>query len=130
VTLQGQAGGSNLVGGAGTDTLIAGTGPDTMTGAGGADHFVFQQAPWNAGHITDFAHGVDKIDVSTLLASVHYAGSNPIADGYIKLLDSGSGATWLYFDSDGPGSADQWGSFLTTIDKVTPSGLSASDFIV
>src|SRR6185437_9680888 len=60
--LTAQSGGSNLTGGAGDDTLNAGTGPDTLTGAAGADHFVFHQLPWNAGHITDFTHGTDKID--------------------------------------------------------------------
>jgi hypothetical protein len=101
-----------------------------MTGDGGADRFVFKAAPWTAGHITDFVHGTDKIDVSTLLANAHYAGSNAVADGYLKLVDNGAGSTWLYFDSDGTGSADPWGSFLTTVDKVSPSGLSLSDFIV
>jgi Ca2+-binding RTX toxin-like protein len=128
-TLQGQAGGSNLKGGAGDDTLIGGVGPDTMTGAGGADHFVYQSAPWQGGQITDFTNGTDKIDVSGLLAGVHYSGSDPIADGYVRLYDNGSGGTWLYFDSDGPGTADQWGTFVANLSGVSPSRLTGSDFI-
>src|SRR5262249_21739862 len=111
-------------------TLIAGLGPDTMTGSGGADHFVFKDLPWVDGRITNFVHGVDHIDVSALLAKAHYAGADPIADGYVKLVDNRQGGTWLYFDSDGTGIKDRWGTFLTTIDHVKPSALSSSDFIV
>jgi Ca2+-binding RTX toxin-like protein len=128
--LTGQSGGSNLVGGSGDDTLIGGTsGADTMTGAAGADHFQFNTVPWQAGHITDFTHGVDKIDVSRLLASVGYSGSNPIADGYIKIGDDGSGNTWVYFDRDGTGTGDQWGTRVVTLDHVASSSLTASDWI-
>jgi len=129
-TLQAQPGGSNLSGGAGDDTLIGGSGPDTLTGAGGADHFVYQSLPWQAGEITDFTHGTDKIDLSGLLASAHYAGADPIADGYVKLLDDGHGNTWLYFDSDGRGTADPWGSFVATLNGVAPASFSAGDFIM
>jgi len=128
-TLTGSGNGSNLVGGAGNDTLIAGYGADTMTGAGGADHFTFNDVPWAAGHITDFTHGVDKIDVSGLLRKVGYTGSDPIADGYVKLIDDGHGNSWVYFDSDGRGTADPWGSLVTTIDHVSPGGVTTGDWI-
>src|SRR5690242_7249192 len=98
--LTGQDGGSNLVGGSGDDTLIAGHGPDTMTGAGGADVFRYGALPWSAGEITDFTPGTDKLDLSGLLQSAHYTGSDPISDGYVKLIDTGHGGSWLYFDSD------------------------------
>jgi Ca2+-binding RTX toxin-like protein len=130
VVLTAQSGGSNLTGGSGDDTLNAGTGPDTLTGAGGADRFVFHQLPWNAGHITDFTHGTDKIDVAQLLANAHYGGADPIADGYLKLLDDGHGNTWLYFDTDGHGSGDPWGTFVMTLDHVAAGSLTLSDFIV
>jgi len=128
-TLQGEPGGSNLQGGSGDDTLIGGNGPDTMTGAGGADHFAFKAVPWSAGHITDFNHGVDKLDLSTLLSKAGYSGADPIADGYVKLIDDGQGDSWLYFDSDGRGSADPWGSFIATLDHVAPSGVTSADLV-
>jgi Ca2+-binding RTX toxin-like protein len=130
VTLQGQDGGSNLTGGSGSDTLIGGTsGPDTMTGAGGADHFVFRTVPWQGDHITDFTHGVDKIDVSALLASVGYAGTDPVADGYIRYGDDGSGNTYVYFDRDGHGTADQWGTRVVTLDHISASTITTADWI-
>ena len=110
--------------------LIASTsGPDTMTGAGGADHLQFNTVPWQAETITDFTHGVDKLDVSRLLAAVGYTGADPIADGYIKFGDDGNGNTWVYFDRDGHGTADQWGTKIATLDHVAPATLTNSDWI-
>jgi Ca2+-binding RTX toxin-like protein len=123
-------GGSNLTGTSGDDTLVGAHGQDTMTGGGGADHFAWNDLPWAYAQITDFAAGSDKIDVSHLLSMVGYAGSNPIADGYVKFGDDGQGNTWVYFDRDGSaGSADQWGTHLATLQHVTASSLSGADFI-
>jgi Ca2+-binding RTX toxin-like protein len=122
-----QDGGSNLVGGAGNDTLVGAHGADTFTGGAGADDFKFGVVPWSAGHITDFTPGTDKLDFTALLANVGYHGTDPIADGYVKLLDDGHGDTWLYFDSDGKGAADQWGAFVATVDHVAPTSIHASD---
>jgi beta-glucanase (GH16 family)/Ca2+-binding RTX toxin-like protein len=123
------SGNQALTGGAGADTLTAIHGGDTLSGAGGADHFVFQSLPWSASEVTDFTSGIDKLDVSALLAASHYSGTDPIADGYVKLIDNGSGGTWLYFDTDGKGTADQWGAFVATLDHVAPAGIAASDWI-
>ena len=122
-------GGGNLVGGAGADTLVGGHGADTMTGGAGADDFRFGVVPWSPGHITDFTPGTDKLDFNTLLSNAGYHGTDPIADGYVKLLDDGHGDTWVYFDSDGHGTADQWGTFVATIDHVAPGAIHASDLV-
>ena len=127
--LRAQDGGSNLVGGTGADTLIAAHGPDTLTGAGGADRFVFGELPWQPGHITDFTPGTDKLDLSGLLSQSGYTGGDPIGDGYVKLIDDGHGDTWLYFDTDGRRTADQWGTFVATLDHVAPASLSTGDLI-
>jgi len=39
------------------------------------------------------------------------------------------GDTWVYFDSDGRGTADPWGTLVATLDGVSPSGVTASDWI-
>jgi Ca2+-binding RTX toxin-like protein len=118
-----------MTGGSGNDTLIAGHGPDIMTGAGGADRFVFGDVPWQGGHITDFTHGADQIDVSGMLAKAGWSGTNAISDGYIRLYDDGQGGTWVYFDRDGPGTADQWGTFVTELDHVSTGTLTANDWV-
>ena len=119
----------SLVGGAGDDTLVADHGPDTLTGNGGADHFVFQALPWSSSEITDFTPGADKLDLSALLHASSYTGSDPVADGYVRLIDNGSGGTWVYYDTDGHGSADRWGTFLATLDHVSPSSITATDIL-
>jgi Ca2+-binding RTX toxin-like protein len=62
----GEAGNDQIVGGSAADWMSGGLGNDTLTGGPGADHFVFDAAlgPTNIDHITDFTHGVDKIDLS------------------------------------------------------------------
>ena len=118
-----------LTGGAGTDTLNAGQGPDKLTGGAGADTFVFKALPWNAGHITDFQVGVDKLDLSAFVAQSHYAGSDPIADGYLILRADGAGGTQVLWDSDGPAAGNPWPITITTLDNVNPTDLNAATLL-
>jgi len=119
--------GDSLTGGAGADTLNAGQGPDQLTGAGGADHFAFSKPPWNAGHITDFAPGVDLLDLRPLFAATGYSGSNPLADHWLEFRADGQGNTQAYVDTDGP-SGSQWATLVTTLDHVLPAQISAGDW--
>jgi Ca2+-binding RTX toxin-like protein len=64
--LLGQGGADTLMGGSGHDTLVGGTGVDQLTGGIGSDVFRFEVA--GAAHadiITDFAAGVDRIELDT-----------------------------------------------------------------
>ncbi len=114
--------GSTIVGGGGNDTLIAGHGADMLTGAGGADSFVFDVVPWNAGQITDFTPGTDKIDIGALLTAAGYAGSDPVADGWVSFAADGHGGTQLFFDAHS--ASNPWPSLITTLDNLAPTGLS------
>jgi Ca2+-binding RTX toxin-like protein len=118
-----------LVGGAGADTLTADHGPDTLTGGAGGDHFAFNSLAWSPSEITDFTPGTDKLDFSALLSASHYAGADPIADGYVKLIDNGNGGSWVYFDTDGKGTSDQWGTYMATLDHVSPGQVTAADLV-
>ncbi len=117
--------GSTLIGGSGNDTLIAGHGADTVTGGGGADTFVFNALPWNAGQITDFTPGTDKLDLSALLAASGYSGSDPVADGYVTFVDDGQGDTFVYFNPHS--SAQSWPTMIATLDHVAPSAMTVGD---
>jgi Ca2+-binding RTX toxin-like protein len=126
-TLQAQDGGSHLVGGSGADTLIGAHGPDIMTGNGGADHFVFNEVPWQPATITDFQVGVDQFDVRALLQQVGYTGNDPVGDGYVKFFTDSNGGTLLYFDATP--SSNPWGSNLGDVQGVAPSQLSNASLV-
>ena len=68
--LKGGGGGDWLKGGDGDDILLGGAGRDTLYGGTGSDVFVFTAATDSlsgaADMITDFVHGIDKIDLSAL----------------------------------------------------------------
>ena len=120
--------GATLTGGAGGDTINAGQGPDVLTGGAGADHFVFGATPWNAGHITDFTPGQDVLDLRAIFSAAHYAGTDPLADGYLSLQSDGQGGTRVYVDVDGP-SGKQWPFLITTLDHVAPSAITVNDWL-
>ena len=63
----GDQGNDTLRGGAHADRIHGGDGNDLLTGRGGADKFFFDtalDAATNVDRITDFTHGVDKIELS------------------------------------------------------------------
>lgn len=76
-----------------------------LTGGKGNDRFVFNNLRDAGDIINDFTPYADKLDLSALLASVGCKvaeGCQPVADGYIKLVDVTGGASVL-IDSDGSG---------------------------
>jgi beta-glucanase (GH16 family) len=125
LVLTSTAPGSVLTGGAGADTLGASQGFDTLTGGAGADHFVFGKEPWAPIQVTDFHLGVDVIDLSALLKTSGYTGTDPIADKYVHLFDDGAGGTKLMFDRDAAAPAQQWPNYIIDIQHVSVADLSS-----
>jgi Ca2+-binding RTX toxin-like protein len=120
--------GDVLTGGASADTLIAGQGPDVLTGGGGADVFVFKTTPWNAGRITDFTVGSDKLDLSSLLKGSNYMGADPVRDGFIRFQADGAGGTTVLYDANGARGGFS-GSEVVRLEGVSPSDLTAGNAI-
>jgi Ca2+-binding RTX toxin-like protein len=116
--------GSVLTGGAGNDTFNASQADDTLTGGAGADVFRLPNEPWSPIHITDFAPGTDKLDLSPLFAKYGYSGSDPIADGWVYLYGDGNGGTIVRFDRDGAGPNPQWPNTIIDLEHVSPTGLT------
>jgi Ca2+-binding RTX toxin-like protein len=78
-TLDGGSGNDTLDGGSGNDTLIGGSGTDTMTNGAGNDIYRFlsvsdSQVGAARDVLTDFAPGLDKIDLSEIDANTTIAG--------------------------------------------------------
>lgn len=154
--LDGGVGDDTLIGGMGNDTLIGSGGNDTMTGGTGVDKFLFyatSDMP-KADRITDFQHGVDKIDVSHIDANPLVAGDQafvfdwwgtPITSGSVSvhpgpLVQGMTGHIDVVYQAPptgtvGPGKT--W-VYIETNDHVTGASimldghitLTASDFIL
>jgi Ca2+-binding RTX toxin-like protein len=76
--LVGGTGADRLDGGAGNDVLEGGAGADVLIGGYGADRFQFRSTedspPGAPDIISDFAHGVDRIDLRLIDANANVSG--------------------------------------------------------
>ncbi|BBD63171.1 YD repeat-containing protein (plasmid) [Nostoc sp. HK-01] len=126
-TLDGGNGNDTLTGGNGNDTLIGGLGSDRLTGGAGNDRFVFNSLTEGTDTITDFSSADDVLVVTVLLANLNYTGTNPIANGYIRGIQSGSN-TLIQVDADGVGSSATF-STLVTLNNFTASNFSQNNLI-
>ncbi|MCC5631418.1 hypothetical protein LC613_27060 [Nostoc sphaeroides CHAB 2801] len=88
-TLLGGNGNDILIGGAGDDILIGGDFSDTLTGGSGNDQFIYRTLS-NGDRITDFNQSEDKLILTDLFKSRGYSRSNPISDGYLRFVQSGT----------------------------------------
>jgi len=115
------------LGGPGDDVLHLGRSGDTASGRGGNDVFAFAEVPWNGGHITDFGVG-DQIDLTGLLATTGYTGSDPIGAGFLKITTDAAGNGQVWADYNQPGNDGWW--LVTTVDGVGGPALQLHDGIV
>ncbi|NBZ88785.1 calcium-binding protein [Stagnihabitans tardus] len=108
--IEGGSEGDRLQGDAGNDTLTGGTGIDTLIGGAGADVFAFaatERLSMGAGDvISDFAQGVDRIDLTalgpmTFIGAGTFTGRTGELRGFVQ-----GGVTYLRGDMDGNGTAD------------------------
>lgn len=90
----------DLIGTDENDIITGGLGRDVVTGNGGEDIFVYSSLRDAGDIITDFEVGIDKIDLTNLLSSIGFVGSNPIAEGYVGFSSHGAD-TILNIDLDG-----------------------------
>jgi serralysin len=117
--LNGSVGHDTMNGGAGKDTLIGSLDFDTLTGGGDADTFQYFQAAstFSAGDsgvgagkhdiITDFVHGVDKIDLHLIDAKAgagdqafSFVGSNAFSgEGQVRVFTE-NGNTFVQASND------------------------------
>ncbi len=105
--ITGGPGKDTLAGSPGDDQLIGGAGSDKLSGGDGEDVFTYTSLGDAKDTILDFTPGADRIDLRALLAGLGYAGSDPIADGVVRLKDGAKGAL-LQIDADGAGGGAKW----------------------
>ncbi|MEH2390507.1 MAG: calcium-binding protein, partial [Nostoc sp.] len=99
--LIGGKGSNNLSGGAGNDILIVGNNDayehnDILYGGSGNDQFIYQTDSTD-NTIIDFNPSDDKLVLSNVFKNRGYTGSNPITDGYLQFVQSGTATKVNYF---------------------------------
>jgi Ca2+-binding RTX toxin-like protein len=110
--LRGGAGANTLYGTINADVLYGAAGADTMTGGLGVDQFRYLNAAEGQDSITDFASGIDKIQVvgsgfgglaaGALSGAKFIAGASPVANQAAQFLYNTTTGV-LAFDADGAG---------------------------
>ena len=129
-TITGTAGPDTLVGTPGDDILIGGGGADVMTGGAGINIFAYRSLRDNGDTITDFVPGKDKLDLRALLASIGWNGSDPVAEGYVRLTPTRTGGTNVQVGANGPGVNSDFRVLATLAGVAVESIDPARDFIV
>jgi Ca2+-binding RTX toxin-like protein len=138
-TINGGASNDVLNGGGGDDRLIGGSGNDTLTGGSGADHFVFNaalNALTNVDQITDFAHGIDKIELGHAVFTATNAPGRALAGGMFHAGAHAHDANdhiiynpangWLIYDANGSAAGGAV-HFATLAPHLT---ITSADFLV
>jgi hypothetical protein len=89
-----------IVGTAGDDVITGGMAADTLAGGAGSDVFVYVSMRDAHDRVTDFAPGVDRIDLSKLLVGLGISQGVALASGHVRVVDTGGGAS-VQIDADG-----------------------------
>lgn len=105
--ITGGPGKDKLAGTPGDDQFIGGGGADRLTGGAGEDVFSYTAMGDARDTLLDFTPGADRVDLRVLLSSIGYAGSDPMADGVVRLKNGAKGAL-LQIDTDGAGGGAKW----------------------
>lgn len=116
-----------IIGGAGDDTIIGGFGSDLLTGGLGKDYFVYNSIDDRSDRITDFQVGEDVLDLRNLFAGIGYQGNDPVADGYLQIVPSGSTSS-IRIDIDGTFGSSAFKT-LVTLDNVLPTSLTPANYL-
>lgn len=90
----------SITGTAGDDRITGGIGAQTIIGGAGSDVFAYTSLRDAGDTIIDFTPGTDRLDLSALLVSIGYGGSNAIRDGVVRLVDTAAGLS-VQIDTDG-----------------------------
>ncbi|MCE8556910.1 type I secretion C-terminal target domain-containing protein [Ruegeria pomeroyi] len=119
---------NRLIGNGLANVLTGGRGSNTLTGGAGADRFVLQDFGTGENDtITDFTVGAtgDIIDVSHLLETAGYTGSDAFGDGLLRVT-GGSTYSYVEFNSAwGGGGSAAWRT-VAYLQNVSQSDLSTS----
>lgn len=118
----------SLSGTAGNDRITGLQAADRITSDEGQDIMVYTSSVDAGDTLTDFSIGNDRIDLSLLLDSLGYNGSDPLADGIVTFAARGT-SVQLYIDADGSNGPAVARSYIL-LQNVTAAALNdAMNFI-
>lgn len=89
--ITGTAARDRLTGTPGDDLFIATPGADQLIANGGADLFVYATLAQGQDTIIGFAPGASRIDLRGLLAGLGWIGTDPVAEGWVRLVAARGG---------------------------------------
>ncbi|WP_338430538.1 hypothetical protein [Synechococcus elongatus] len=112
-----------LFGKSGNDILIGGLGSDFLSGGAGKDRFVYTAVAEGLDLIIDFNVRQDVLDVSGLLDSLGYQGSNPVADKVLQFKNQSFVGTTVSVNAGLGGTPD-------FVPLVTLLGVSSSSLVI
>jgi len=92
-TIPGTPGADTLLGTPGDDVFVGGSSNDTMTGNGGINVYVYNSVRDGVDQITDFTPSRDAVDLRGALAALGYAGTDAVADGWVRVVQLDTGAS-------------------------------------
>ncbi|MDX2222905.1 MAG: S8 family serine peptidase [Rhodospirillaceae bacterium] len=133
--LNGAGGDDTLIGGPGDDTLDGGPGDDVIIGEAGRDTVrlgpgqdrlvIFAAAADQADTVTDFAVGAggDVLDFRPVFDAFGYAGSDPVADGYLRFRQDGPD---VRVDLDVNGGGDSYAT-VAILQSVSAAEIAAAN---
>jgi Ca2+-binding RTX toxin-like protein len=99
-SLTGTAGRDAIIGTPGDDVISGGIGADKISSGAGKDVIVYGSMRDAGDSITDFVPGLDRLDLSGLLASLGINQATAFANGYVRVVNVSGGAS-VQIDADG-----------------------------
>ncbi|MCC5656513.1 DUF4347 domain-containing protein [Nostoc sp. XA010] len=127
-TLVASLGNDSLIGGAGNDIFLGGGGSDTLTGGSGNDQFIYQTLSDSNTTISDFNQSQDKLVFTDLFKNRGYSSSNPIGDGNLQFVQSGTSTLVQVLISYNP-SYSFFNTFAT-LDNFTATNLVVGSNVI
>jgi len=118
------------VGTPGDDLFIASPGADQLVANGGADLFVYTALAQAQDTLIGFAPGASRLDLRGLLASLGWNGTDPVAEGWLRLV-AARGGTAVEVNPSPSRSGRAGFQLLVLLSGVAPALVDpARDFIV